>query len=539
MRGPEQFFLACAFRTCVSARSPTTPSASAPPLEAMRTMRTMGREAMMRASDDGDGDGDGEKSSSSSFDEDKMLLLDALEQQASNGPCTGARPWEFWDPAGALAHDAWSMLGALERRRAMAMYVEVVSSAYPDWFHLLTKNMSEKQKRKMIATAKECALEYYRALANGSLGTREMVSPQKHTHQTDASASFSTSFLDECFASTTTAGTFIQLPNRGDEIPRARSGHVSALLHDDALFVSHGRSGRGKLIADFWRLDLRTGVWNEQALHWPGSTCSGLASAAVGEHMFVFRGKGPFDLDENALYDVQVSVMNLDANFGSSEFKWTHVRCTVDGDGRFPCARSMHTASTCGDRVFVFGGVDASGDDLDELWEYIPSTSSWRQLASAGHARSGHTATSVDDRYLLVCGGSIGNELHDCSSVDVYDAASDVWKTVACAADRREDAPCRRAMHAAAIFGNKWIIVGGGDNEKPVCDAYWLDVRKCVDEDECAWEKMCDAKLVGREGMSATIVASAATKNSYLLLHGGLNEAGTSNATVACKLDMK
>ena len=141
MRGPEQFFLACAFRTCVSARSPTTPSASAPPLEAMRTM---GREAMMRASDDGDG----EKSSSSSFDEDKMLLLDALEQQASNGPCTGARPWEFWDPAGALAHDAWSMLGALERRRAMAMYVEVVSSAYPDWFHLLTKNMSEKQKRK-------------------------------------------------------------------------------------------------------------------------------------------------------------------------------------------------------------------------------------------------------------------------------------------------------------------------------------------------------------------------------------------------------
>ena len=69
------------------------------------------------------------------------------------------------------------------------------------------------------------------------------------------------------------------------------------------------------------------------------------------------------------------------------------------------------------------------------------------------------------------------------------DAASDVWKTVPCPADRREDAPCRRAMHAAAIFGNKWIIVGGGDNEKPVCDAYSLDVRKCVDEDECAWER--------------------------------------------------
>lgn len=507
-------------------------------------MRTMGREAMMRASDEDVDVGSKMMMMKSSFDEDKILLLDALEQQASNGPCVGARPWEFWDPAGALAHDAWAMLGQLEGRRAMAMYVEIVASAYPDWFHLLTKDMSEKQKRKLIATAKECALEYYRALANGSLGTREEAASTSKPTPTDASASASSSasFLDACFetSATATVGTFIQLPNRGDAIPRARSGHVCALLHDDALFVSHGRSARGKLIADFWKLDLTTGAWSEQALHWPGSTCAGLASATVGAHMYVFRGKGPLDKDDNALYDVTVSAMNLDANFGSSEFKWTHVRCKVDGDGSFPRARSMHTATTCGDRVLVFGGVDASGDDLDELWEFVPSTSSWRQLASAGRARSGHTATSVDDRYLLVCGGSIGNELHDCSSVDVYDAARDVWKTVACVTDRVEDAPRRRAMHAAAKFGNKWIIVGGGDNEKPVCDAYWLDVRKCVDEDECAWAKMCDdAKLVGREGMSATIVASAATKKSYLLLHGGLNETGASNATVACRLDME
>ena len=54
----------------------------------------------------------------------------------------------------------------------------------PDWFHLLTKNMSEKQKRKMIATAKECALEYYSTFANGSL-EREPDPVQKHTHQTE------------------------------------------------------------------------------------------------------------------------------------------------------------------------------------------------------------------------------------------------------------------------------------------------------------------------------------------------------------------
>ena len=60
-----------------------------------------------------------------------MLLLDALEQQASNGPCTGARPWEFWDPAGALAHDAWSMLGSLER--FIGILIEHFAGRLPVW----------------------------------------------------------------------------------------------------------------------------------------------------------------------------------------------------------------------------------------------------------------------------------------------------------------------------------------------------------------------------------------------------------------------
>ena len=231
---------------------------------------------------------------------------------------------------------------------------------------------------------------------------------------------------------------------------------------------------------------MRTGVWNEQALHWPGSTCSGLASAAVGEHMFVFRGKGPFDLD-NAL-DVQVSVMNLDANFGSSEFKWTHVRCTVDGDGRFPCARSMHTASTCGDRVFVFGGVTR----LVTTWTNCGNT--FRRRLRGDNSRARDTREAVTRRHPSMIGTcwfvAVRSEMN-CTIArrSTCRRPRDVWKTVACAADRREDAPCRRAMHAAAIFGNKWIIVGGGDNEKPVCDAHWLDVRKWWTKTSAAWER--------------------------------------------------
>ena len=490
---------------------------------------------MLKSMDDGETDGSGPL-----FDEDRTLLLDALERQASSGPCVGARPWGFWDPRGALEWEAWSMLGKISADKAMELYCEVIEMRYPDWFNILVRGMSEKQKRALIATAKECALDYYRALASGELGDTAKATTSKQARQVLAfdSAASPTAFLDEIFVSAAD-DEFAKLPVLDDKSPRARSGHVAAMVHGDTLFVSHGRSANSRLLGDLWGLDLSTGTWSARSLRWPGSPCAGMASALIDSKLFCFRGKSAADCDASAVYVLNVSAIELSADFSSSDsqFKWTHVRATNEGEA-LPRARLAHTATVVGDSVLIFGGVDsASGDDMAECWAFNPRNASWRRLADGTRARSSHTATALDDRYLIVCGGSEANELCDCSMVDVFDAQSNEWCTIQCASN--VEAPSPRAGHAAVVVGTRWYIIGGGDNERALQDAYCVDLRGCVDERRTAhWSVFArDNPLIGREGMSASAVMNAATGRAYILLHGGSNFAASAlNDTLACRL---
>jgi N-acetylneuraminic acid mutarotase len=254
--------------------------------------------------------------------------------------------------------------------------------------------------------------------------------------------------------------------------------------------------------------------------------------------MYAFRGKSADDCDVNGVYSLTVSCLDLTADYASNDFKWTHVRCVTSSEGEvLPRARSAHTATVIDDRIFIFGGVDAkTGDDLDELWEFVPATSVWKKLANGTRARSAHASTSVDERYLLVCGGSTGNELCDCGAVDVYDIVTGVWQTVK-HDDEDSNRPSPRAAHACVSTGNRWFIIGGGDNENAIDDAYALDLRACVDEQKCRWTLFVDScNLIGKEGMSANAVASPTSGCVYLLLHGGQNEKGAVCDTIACKL---
>lgn len=527
MRGPERFYLACAFRARASA---STSNNAAAKLDAIVTM---GRQAMSRAHD-ADGVEDAVL-----FDEDKTLLLDALERQASRGPCQGTRPWDLWDPAGALAYDAWSMLGNISPERAMELYCEVISSRYADWFDMLVRGMSEKQKRAMIATAKECALEYYRALASGALGESARLAQTKDARRALAfnSSTGPTAFLDEMFASAAD-DEFVRLPILSKVSPRARSGHMSAVVDGDTIFFSHGRGSRSRLLGDLWAFDLATGAWAERKLQWPGSTCAGAASATIGSKLYAFRGKSADDCDVDGVYSLTVSAIDLTADYASKDFKWTHVRCeTSDEVSTPPRARSGHTSTAIGDRIFIFGGVDAkTGDDLDELWEFTPTTTVWKKLANGTRPRSSHAATSVAERYLLVCGGSTGNELCDCGAVDVYDVVKGEWGTVD--GDNEDgDRPSPRAAHASVAIGNQWFVIGGGDNENAIQDAYTFDLRACADERKCRWTLFAEScALIGKEGMSASAVVSPSSKRVFLLLHGGLNEKGAVCDTIACRL---
>ena len=99
------------------------------------------------------------------------------------------------------------------------------------------------------------------------------------------------------------------------------------------------------------------------------------------------------------------------------------------------------------------------------------------------------------------------------------------------------DRPSPRAAHASVAIGNQWFVIGGGDNESAIQDAYTFDLRACVDERKCRWTLFAEScALIGKEGMSASAVVSPSSKRVFLLLHGGLNEKGAVCDTIACRL---
>lgn len=523
MRGPERFYLACAFRTHASptAAVPESTTSTYRKLnEAVSDLRTMGRAAMMEQLVD---------SPRALFDEDKTLVLDALETQAACGPCTGPRPSEFWYPAKALSYDAWSMLGDMEATCCMELYCEIIAYDYPNWFELLVRGMSDQQRRDLIATAKECALEFYRSLAEAGLETTKDESSALKSLQPAM-------FLDELF-SHCADDEFAAIPCSDSMLPIARYGHLSTVVDETTLYISHGRASNGRLLGDLWRLDLNTGKWTGAHLRWPGSPCDGLASAQVGTVLYAFRGRGKDDCDVTAQYPLKVSAIELaDDDYSmDASFKWMHIDARGDLS---PRARSTHTATRIGSSVFIFGGVDAkTGDDCSDLWEFNTINQTWLKRSNGLHARSAHVAVCIADRYMLVTGGSNGNEVCSCGEVHAYDAVEDAWRVINI--DSHSDVPSPRAGHSAVLVDNEWFIFGGGDNDRALCDAYVLNVSQIADETNMAatWRQFTSScALMGREGMSANVVRSPVSGRKFIILHGGAAAGKASAETFICRL---
>ena len=93
-------------------------------------------------------------------DDDTALLLHALHEQATKGPCTKPRPWSFFETDAQLKWDAWKALEKVPALEAMMLYCRTVEEDNPNWWHLLTATMSAREKQELIDTAAACAREY-------------------------------------------------------------------------------------------------------------------------------------------------------------------------------------------------------------------------------------------------------------------------------------------------------------------------------------------------------------------------------------------
>jgi hypothetical protein len=132
--------------------------------------------------------------------------------------------------------------------------------------------------------------------------------------------------------------------------------------------------------------------------------------------------------------------------------------------GSAPTPRYYHAATVVSGELWIFGGLDAAGHVLGDIWTYHPRTNAWEQRTSSGAApepRWGHTATAIGDKIYLY-GGWNATSLAD-DYMYILDALTRTWTRGA-----RVGAPCGPRYGHSAVPTSYGISIFGGFQEMGV-----------------------------------------------------------------------
>lgn len=247
--------------------------------------------------------------------------------------------------------------------------------------------------------------------------------------------------------------TFSQPAVRGDKVPNF-SRH-SASLVGNRIFTFGGFDGHGT--------NFQLSVFDPYARMWtnvPSSQLRGTlpvsrtnhASAAVGKKMYIFGGNNN---NEAGQYQVLDDFSILD----SETMTWSKPETTGDR----PTARSGHTLTAIGKKLYLFGGGVWNENEgwvhkYNDVYVFDTETMHWTKPVCTGNVESSTFPISFSvGRYLFIFGG--GSKPNHCVTNDLYvlDTASYHWNSPTCELNR----PQPRDMGTACVVGRSVYLLGG------------------------------------------------------------------------------
>jgi len=251
----------------------------------------------------------------------------------------------------------------------------------------------------------------------------------------------------------TTTKTFTQAAVKGDRVPNF-SRHTACLV-GSKVHVFGGYDGHGS------NFDLAT--FDPYARSWtnvpkaaqkgtPPSSRTNHAAAAVGKNMYIFGGNNN---NEAGQYQVLDDLTMLD----TLTMTWSRPKTT----GTAPCARSGHTLTAIGKKLYLFGGGvwnEREGwvHKFNDLYVLDTETLHWTKPECQGKIDTSTFPISFAvGRFLFVFGGG-SKPLHSVTN-DLYmlDTATLTWSSPASEGTK----PQPRDMGTASAVGDSVYFLGG------------------------------------------------------------------------------
>eukprot|EP00929_Paragymnodinium_shiwhaense_P067970 TRINITY_DN34164_c0_g1_i1.p1 TRINITY_DN34164_c0_g1~~TRINITY_DN34164_c0_g1_i1.p1 ORF type:complete len:761 (-),score=189.76 TRINITY_DN34164_c0_g1_i1:75-2357(-) len=293
--------------------------------------------------------------------------------------------------------------------------------------------------------------------------------------------------------------------------PARRQGHAAVELGQRIYIIGGCKQDVLRCYDDVHIFDTDYLRWLQEPLRGaPPEARGGHSATLVGTDIIVYGGANSEETFGN--------VYRLDP----VKRRWSRVIAVDQRGGDGPGRRTGHAAAADRrGRVYVFGGYDASGNFMNDMWflqiastgsggnyqeqldSYPEISGTWTQPASTGPvpaARSGHTFTYID-RKLVLFGGYTEKGRAE-SDVHAYDPEAQHWMRL----DAWGPPPSSRYAHSAVRHGHDLVVAGGCDvsDERAVCfsDVWSLNLN------DLRWsQRSTDAVTwFPREGHSAVFV---------------------------------
>ena len=200
------------------------------------------------------------------------------------------------------------------------------------------------------------------------------------------------------------------------------------------------------------------------------------------------------------IYSANSNIVNSNATTVNDSQLWNN------SIGSIASARASHGVVVKNNSIYVIGGKDRNGNQIDLVEVYNTKTRNYEKKASMPEALSGFATEIIGDNIYCI-GGTNGESV--VSSVYVYNVVSNTWS-------KKSDLPMPLTnMSSVVLNGNLYCI--GGSGELDVYNKMYM-----YDMDSDSWIEKGEMNIY-REGFSAVAI------NGKIYALGGTDKTTTHN----------
>ncbi|KAL0364804.1 UNVERIFIED_CONTAM: Acyl-CoA-binding domain-containing protein 4 [Sesamum angustifolium] len=438
----------------------------------------------MRAAYAGFGGGGSPKSAgegvASKFSNDTALLLYALYQQASVGPCNIPKP-RGWSPIEQSKWTSWNGLGNMASTEAMRLFVKILEEEDPGWYSRASNHVAEP----VVHVEMNHNPEVVAVSENGNILPETKTVPIENGNLSETQDK---DVVSEGLGVVNVYDQWVSPPVSG-----TRPKPDMRFLPCGGLNLFLPKSSEYEKLA--WsKVEVR-GVNDGTTTPCAGHTLipwDGNKLLSVAGHT-----KDPSETLQVKVFDLQTCT-------------WS----TLKTYGQPPVSRGGQSVTLVGTTLVIFGGQDAKRSLLNDLHILDLETMTWMKWTQGVRPspRSDHAAAVHADRYLLIFGG--GSHATCFNDLHVLDLQTMEWSRPI----QQGEIPSPRAGHCGVTVGENWFIVGGGNNKSGVSETVVLNMSTLV------WSVVTTVQgRVPLASEGSSLVLSSYNGEDILVAFGGYN----------------